>query len=341
MKKKLKYTLFLLITVPLLLEALLWIAGFRPYRITDFSISSVPENCLIADDDLGITLNPGHFEVTMNGALTYEVTHSKDFIRTYSTNLYDSSKKDLAIFGCSYTYGIGENDDDVLAALLNDQLDEFNVISFAVPSYGNVQGYIQLKELVDKGEKPDLALFNFADFHIDRNVLSPQYRLHLGIAYKRAMGDDKANMSQANFPYVRLLNDQLVFKKENWSTLYQDFPGRGWSALVNAIQTTSESIKTKNLKPIDATVALFQLIQSYCDQNDIELIVTGITDQDITREILTELNSKGLSTLYMGLPTHKKEYNHLPHDTHPNAKAHEYYAEKINSYLQNLQIARR
>ncbi len=332
MKKRIKYTLFLLISVPILLEALLWAFGFRPYEVKDFSIVSDPQFCLVPHSQYGIALKPGKFQVTMNGALTYQVTHSLDSIRETKSS-HEKYESDLAVFGCSYTYGIGEDDSLVLTSLLSDEFTNFNIKSYAVPGYGNVHGFLKLQELVSEGKKPKVAIFNFADFHLERNVLSPVYRAHLKIGFERARGSDMASMESASFPFVKNLNGKLTYESIRWLDIYDHWPGRKWSCVVNAVQTAYDNQSGAKLASFESTELLFKEINSFCNSHDIQLVVTGITDHPDTMRLLAQLNEHGINTLDITLPVHQKAFNHWPVDTHPNAVAHKFYADGIAKYL--------
>ena len=288
---------------------------------------------MVAHRDLGFGLNPGKFEVIMNGELSYQVTHSKDSIRTSAEQVIDDANANIAVFGCSYTYGLGENDIDVFSAKLEKLLDGYNIRNYAVPGYGNVQGYLQLRSLVSSNRKPDIAIFNFADFHLQRNVLSPEYRSHLSVAFERAQGDQKLNMASSEFPYLELEGDSLTIKKHLWSDMYTHWYGRNFSALVNALQTGIDKINVARSDQMALTVRLFQQINNYCLQHGIRLIVTGLRVAPETSQLLTELSSQQIEVLDMSLPLREKQYHHWPVDTHPNKAAHEYFANRLAHFL--------
>ena len=332
MKKRVSYVIYCILVVIPLLEGLLWMTGYRPYRYEQFSIVSLPMQNIVADSVYGLALNPGSFEITINDGLTYRATHNGRFLRRLIADTGKSDKR-LAVFGCSYTYGMGVNDDEAFPARLQSINNELVISSYAVPGYGTVQGFLQLQQLVAKGEKPDIALFNFADFHIDRNSMTPAYRLHLNVGYQQAMRNEEIAMTASRFPFVRMVNDTLIYQSEKWADLYRNWQGRETFALVNLLQTISDRYMTASINAVKNTESLFVDIRKFCDKHQIRLLVAGITRSETTSLMLRSLSKHQIESVDISLPLKQKTYNNLPFDSHPNRKAHRILAEKMNHYL--------
>lgn len=320
-----------LVVIPLL-EGFLWTTGYRPYRYEQFSIVSLPAQNIVADSVYGLSLNPGSFEITINDGLTYQATHTGRFKRKIPMDtLADEGR--LAIFGCSYTYGMGVNDHEAFPALLQLQNKNLLVSSYAVPGYGTIQGFLQLQQLIEAGQKPDIALFNFADFHIDRNSMMPAYRLHLNVGYQLAMSNQQVSMTTSKFPFVRILDGKLSHQSEIWPDLYQNWRGRETFALVNLLQTIADRYMTASINAELNTEMLFVEIQEFCVMHDIRLLVAGITKSATTTTMLQSLKKHRIETVDISLPLNEKTYNNLPYDSHPNKEAHRLLAKKMNDYL--------
>lgn len=333
LKKKAGFVVYcILIAIPLL-EGLLWATGYRPYRYQEFSIKSVPDQNIVADADFGLALNLGEFTVTINDGLTYRATHLGRFTRKLKIDSSLVAKPILAIFGCSYTYGMGINNLEAFPAQLAKGVEEYYVKSYAVPGYGTVQGFMQLKQMVELGNKPDIALFNFADFHLDRNSMTPAYRLHLNIGYQSAVNNKGISMAESAFPYVTMEQGVLHYRKENWSALYKNWKGREAFALINLLQTIADRYMTASIDAEQNTIRLFEEINEYCIENGIRLIVAGITTSQTTLDILNALKKTNIETVDISLPLENKKYNNLPYDSHPNKRAHELMAQKMSLFL--------
>lgn len=78
----------------------------------------------------------------------------------------------LALFGCSFTFGIGVNDDETRPALLAAAHPEAHVYSFAFGSYGPGQAALQLQHgVMDKvAEQPGAGVFVFMNDHVRRLI---------------------------------------------------------------------------------------------------------------------------------------------------------------------------
>lgn len=333
MSKRVGYLLYCVLIVIPLLEGLLWLTGYRPYQYQNFSIQSLPSRSIVPHDSLGFALNRGSFTVTINEGLTYQATHTSPITRILSLDSVEMDKPLLAIFGCSYTYGMGVDDSEAFAAQLMQLENRFRISSFAVPGYGTVQGFMNLKKMVESGVKPHIALFNFADFHMDRNSMTPAYRLHLSIGYKLAMHNDDVSMSASAFPYVSLINDSLVYTTAPWSELYENWPGRETFALINLLQTISDKYETASIDSKSNSILLYEEISNFCKLHDIRLIVAGITDSVNTHQMLDSLAARTIEVVDISLPLENEAYNNLPFDSHPNVLAHRLMAEKMKSHL--------
>ncbi|MGB3465371.1 MAG: hypothetical protein WBA74_08875 [Cyclobacteriaceae bacterium] len=332
MKKRISYVIYCILVVVPLLEGLLWLTGYRPYRYQKFSIVSEPSQSLSAHSTLGLALNPGTFEVIINDQIRYRATHS-DSVSRYTYLAGKESYPTLAVFGCSYTYGMGVNDKETFSAVLNQLSKQYRVSTYAVPGYGTVQGFMQLQRQVKTGRKPAIALFNFADFHLDRNAMSPAYRLHLSIGYKLAISDTESEMAESNFPYVSLTGDRLHWHSEQWSQLYTHWQGRETFALINLLQTISDRYRTASIDKIRITTALFRDIRDFCRSHGISLVVAGMTQNESTKTVLQHLEQIQVNVADISLPLASAEYNHLPYDSHPNKYAHKRLATGLYNYL--------
>jgi len=333
LKRKVGFIIYCIaVTIPLL-EGLLWLTGFRPYQYVNFLFKSEPTQCIIGDPVMGFGLNPGSFKVTINQHHTYDARHSNDGLRVNNNVKYNDKLADIALFGCSYTYGLGVSSHETMTSLLQEFLPKYNIINHAVPGYGNVQGYLQLHEQINKGKKPSIAIFNFADFHMERNLLLPSYRLHLNIGYRKAIGQQDVILEESTFPYIEIQNNQLEIRYEGWGNLYKHWQGREYFATVNLLQNITDKFTTLKTNKFDDNLMLFLKIKELCDLHGIRLIVTGLNAKKNTYHMLSLLKQSNIEIVDISLPLEDPQYNHAPHDTHPNVKAHRHYAELIFKHL--------
>ena len=332
-KQKLGYALFLIICFLLLSELSLWILGYRPFTYQPYKITSDPKMCLLPNKIYGFSLNPGTYKVTINDHHTYTSTHNEDSLRITSYEPIDSATLSLHIYGCSYTYGFGVDDSLSYPFLLQQTLKDVRVINHAVPAYGTLQALMQLKKHEKNAALPNILVINYASFHNDRNVLSPTYRRNLWMGFAAANEGNKQKYIDCKFPYAVLEDDKTVVKHEAWDAIDNNWPLRTYSAFVNFLQTTIENNSFPEESNLLVTKRIMEEISMLCKENNIKLIVTGITKDVATSEMLLYCTTLGAKTVEMGIDLKDKKYHNAPYDTHPNSLAHKIFSEKVKMLL--------
>ena len=331
---KLNYILYIVLLMLPCTELALRILGYQPYHQQVFHIEAKPENCIIAHSTLGFALHPGDFEVTINEGLKYKVRHGEDSLRLTSHGVGEKDKQDsIYFFGCSYTYGMGISDSLTFPFIIQKNRSNSYIRNFGVPGYGTVQTYLQLKQLVDAGEIPSRIIINYADFHDDRNALTPAYRRDLFMGFQGSHPSVKMAMNQANIPFVQEAAGvcQLEFCK--WAAIYESWKYRETFAFVNFLQDFSDYNNTQSIDKEKTSQYLFLEIKKICDFNNIQLLVTGITPSLNTKNRLSDLRKIGIETLDISVDLSLPKYTNAPFDDHPNARAHAFFAKKIIEYL--------
>lgn len=330
-QQRIGYWIFIIALIPICFELALWVLQYRPYRQKAYEIQSTPELCLISHPTLGFGLNPGAYSVTINDGLSYTVTHGLDSLRVTSAKALPDSLPECWLLGCSYTYGMGVNDEETFAWLLQEAHPEFRVRNFGVPGFGTVQSYLQLKRLLASGETPTNVILNYADFHDERNVLAPRYRHALSVGFRGADSTINDVMEGSRIPFASMNGESLQLQSVAWDSLYQDWRGRSTFASVNFWQTFSDNIHQYDLAPRKTTILLIREMDSMCRNRQIPFAVMGLTQTKETESLLQTLDSLGISTQDISVDLQDSTYNHLPYDSHPNALAHREYGEGIVS----------
>ncbi len=335
-KKNLLYLVYLLIVLLPCLEIALLILGYRPYRQVDFKIESTPDNCLIPHPSLGFALHPGTFQVTINEGLTYRATHGADSLRITSYEEQPlATLPAIWFFGCSYTYGMGLDDSLAFPFLVNKNLPSFSTKNFGVPGYGTVQSYLQLKQQLAVHPPPAWVIVNYADFHEERNALTPAYRRDLFMGYQRSNAAVSTRMKTAAIPYVAttVAGEQIRFCP--WDSIYHNWQYREIFASVNFLQDLSDQRQSRKINKMKANLFIFQQLKALCELHQIRLLVTGITPSFATKQMLQKLSTQGIETLDISVDLNKEEYRNAPYDDHPNAKANAVFAKRITRFISN------
>ncbi|MGB0525882.1 MAG: hypothetical protein ACPGJS_23080 [Flammeovirgaceae bacterium] len=338
--KALGYFLYVSVVTVIMLEILLRLLLYEPYHFYPFSIHSEPQACVFPDSIYGFRLNSGTYTVTINKGLHFKTTHNKQGQRM--TNRPSQSEYTIQLHGCSYTYGFGIADSLTVAYQLQERLKPtISVENHAVLGYGNVQSYHAIQAAIQAGNQPDLVIINYASFHDDRNVLTPMYRKDLKNGFANADSSMHVRYQQLRFPYVKWQNNQLTFCWDRWDHIYQNWIGREHSALINLLQTIADKWSISRFKKEEWTNLLFKEIHQLCTQHHIKLLVTGITQNHRTEELLFYCQQQGIPTLNISVDLLDVQFNNLPFDTHPNGNAHTHFATALAQYIQKTTVVQK
>lgn len=329
MKKRIGYILFLALITPVCFEIALRILGYTPFIQEQYYIVSKPDMCLKSSADLGFTLGEGVYEVSMNGAPAYTATH-RNGRRITKNHVAHDSLRDVFIMGCSFTYGMGVVDSVSFPHQIQRRFPQLDVHNFGVPGFGTVQSYLQLKKEIENGNIPDLVLVNFCDFHHERNSLTPIFRKSLVLGYERSNTEAERQLAKSKFPYIK--NGKLA--SVDYTDLYTNWIGRETFAAVQYFQSISDKRAKAKLDLEANSETIFRKMHALCDEHHIHFAVTGLTQTSATYAFLERLvESSGIHTIDIALDLAINDYNQLPYDSHPNEKAHDFFAKKISEKI--------
>lgn len=327
----LKMSLYYLIITFVCLELAFWVLGYRPYINQDYKVVSEPSGAFEGDSILGLKLNPGVYNITLNDSLTFIASHNELGNRIVSTEqtIFDTVPK-IHLFGCSFTYGYGVNDEQTFAALLQKSNPNFQIINHAVIGYGTIQAFLQLQNevIINPG---DIVVINFASVHFERNILSQKYRSDLKIGFENSSEEAKKNMAEARFPF---LNNNFEITYANWSDMYEHWTGRRYLCSVNYLQSLYDIEADKKLAMFDITKYLIQSIVKTVAQKDAIPIINCLDKNEQTvalKNSLANVNWNDVNFNFQDTTC----INH-PYDAHPNAKGHQMLFENLNAYLKIL-----
>ena len=149
-------------------------------RYSQLSTVSADKPLFRPDPVTGYSCIPGVHNISFvrkDGKLTYQVVIGEDGYRTTSPDpsVY-SAKPEVWIFGCSFVYGEGVNNQDTFPWLLQAGMRDWAVRNLALPAFGNLQALLQLRHAVDTKQKlPLVAVFVYSFFHPERNAGAPSW----------------------------------------------------------------------------------------------------------------------------------------------------------------------
>lgn len=280
------------------------------------------------DPALGYLPLPGSFKITLPGPYTFRITHAENGLRiTRPTGSQVANKKgEIWLFGCSYTEGWTLNDEDTFGWLLQAGITNYEVVNFGVSGYGNVQSLIQLREGLKNGVKPAVVVLNYASFHDRRNTLARSWMK------QRVISRPNAYLKDVKLPYMKWSANQepeLLYQPIE----YHEVPLARYSALANTLDETYNRIADRTYHSHEVSKAIVDEIAALCNANQIPFILTGITSDAETADMLQYGRSRGLTTLDISVDLNIKENTNLPYDNHPSALANKAYAQKLRPVI--------
>lgn len=154
----------------------------RPFFINPNIHVEEGKNAYQSDERLGFRSSAGTFHIRLTlpdtpGEWRFIATVGKDGNRVCGPRPPASPRREIWVFGCSCTWGWGVNDSETYPWLVQQRFPDYLVRNFAVSGYGQVQQLVQLEEALTKENKPPIvAVFTFNDYHLARNVVTPEWR---------------------------------------------------------------------------------------------------------------------------------------------------------------------
>lgn len=301
--------------------------GFRPWTVKQAEIVVEPGGKFFAPHPtLGYTHLPGQFKVTLAGAYSYKATNLDNTLRvTHPLNTYHpvDHKREIWILGDSVTYGQSVNDEETYPWLLQERFPDYEIVNFGVMGYGTLHSLIQLREALQSGHKPQVAILAYASWHDVRNSF---------IRFRQKMLAPAAYLGPLNQPYARLTSDGKldIFMD---TIAYREFPLMRYSAFVNAMEETYDRYEERHARSHEVTKVIIKEIFDLCRSNEIEFVVAGLTSDATTSDMFEYCQKEGMKTASIWVDLNIKENNNLPYDSHPSAVAHHQYAQKLESFL--------
>ncbi len=308
-------------------EIILRLKGLRPWSVHNVVMKVSPGGRFFTKHPtLGYANIPGEFTVTLADGYSFKVTNLPNTLRaTHPLSTYGApgQKEEIWIFGCSLTYGWSLNDPETFPWLLQERFPEYEVVNFGVNGYGTVHSLIQCREALEKGRVPKIVMLNFASWHDERNIFSRNWQKIMAPYNK---------LGQIAYPYARLDHHgnlhYYLGKVE-----FHEFPLMRYSAFINFIEEKFDKQEERFYHIRDVTKALILEFANTAKKHDIAVVVTGITQSQPTRDMLSFVQENGFKAVDIAVDLNIKENTNYPHDQHPGASANRKYADKLEAFL--------
>jgi hypothetical protein len=278
------------------------------------------------DPVTGYSNVPGEHEVSLvgkSGTLKFRAVINADGYRTTSPHPEShAGQPELWIFGCSYTWGFGLNNEDSFPWLIQSEMPDVCVRNLAGHGYGNVQALLQLKDAIDKGVKlPVVAVFSYNPFHRDRNVALPSWLLDIWSNQRQLVELKGISPDMGNRQIARAsLNAEGNFEV-SLVPLRPDVLAR-----------ESDPDPYYRLK---MTQIIFYRLLQLCHAHNITPVI-ALQSGDPDDEVFLYARQLGYTAVNMSLNLDQDngyKYRLRPYDTHVNKLAHQLYKASLMPVL--------
>lgn len=280
------------------------------------------------DTELGYTLLPGKFNVTIKEKLSFVTTHRKDTLRITHPVEQDADfvgKEKIWILGCSITHGWCLNDNETYPWLLQEKIPQYEIINFGVSGYGTIHSLIQLQKALKTMPKPKLVILTYASFHDTRNTFS---------TIRRRIVSAWNFLGPLTQPYASLDKQGKLQLHRADKVVYSPWPLARVSALINYLETKYIVQESRKTPHFEISKALVKKIYKICKKEGISMIAAGIKEnQKKMQRMLNFCEKRKIPNVDISVDLSKKEHNFLPIDAHPSALANRKFAKKLFLFL--------
>jgi hypothetical protein len=319
----LKKTTLVFVFTLVSIEILLRVFNYSEYKKakSNNKIMSHPSPFFENNKLIGYNQKTGSYIIYLNdSAISYRVNINPDKTR-YNPYSLKKNNKSINIYGCSFFAGMGLNDNQVVSSKLQLLMPEYNINNYSIPGHGLTSQYLLLKQAIKTNQKPDIAVFELASFHLERNVGAYSYIKNFISVANRPSFFVKANIK----------NNHLVF--ETFPVKEQKVILSEYFASLNLINTVLEKTEFSKQELLKTNNLLVDSLYSLTLENDIEILFHIITNDTESEKMLNYIKSKNLPFIYSKINFKDTENNLYPRDGHPNERCHFLYAQELFNYI--------
>lgn len=296
-----------------------FISNHRGYQLeTDANQVKLSGNQYKSEPRLGLVTMPGVHRIEVRcpsrpdlPSLSTRATVDKLHCRITSPlpDRYEG-KPEIWIYGCSLTWGFGLNDNDAFPWILQEKLKDYKIRNFSDNGFGNVHALLQIQNSIEQGLKPVAAVFCYAHFHKERNVAAPSRMRNYSVFNNPELHHPKATLESGGELSIELIN----------------------------MMEHSHGPDQEEGYMFTVTGMTFRKIKRICDESSI-IPVLAVQSGELDEPVVNYCEKIGyiISDIASGLQ--KEEYTLQPMDAHPNRKANEERARRLEADVKNALAA--
>ncbi|GAB5538262.1 MAG: hypothetical protein Salg2KO_03650 [Salibacteraceae bacterium] len=288
-----------------------------------FAIKSMePGQILLPDSALGVELRDGTFSVWLNSGLSFKPSHKNGERLGAPTPIHPTST--VWLYGCSFLYGFGLADSQVVGAKLSALLHNYAIRNRSVPGYGNVQMYLKMLEDQPLWQPGDKVIMTYAPFHGERNAMLLSYRNKL-----YTFGKNK--LAQVSFPQLEETGGKTNMTHKVFD--YPAFPWRASSHVMYGLELLRNQVLDNPEQAKAMTRQFLQQVAQHFKDGPYLVAIARLSYDAPTLALFDTLHSTGIPTLDLSLDFSDTGNNLMPLDAHPNETAHAYFANQIAQWI--------
>lgn len=325
MRKKIIFYFLLFLISIFILESLLRLAGFKPWKSEFKDHQSIFE----FDSKLGWISKEGEYLInSSDSAKMNKFTIEKRSNRS-SGKPKENTRKEVVLIGGSFTQGAGVSDEETFAHHLQILLPKHKILNFGQAGYSTIQSFLLLNRILKPNDKKSVVIYGFITHHLRRNVARGEW---LEILQKST---NTGFTRKPSIPFgVIDKRDNLIIKPR---TSYLTLPLREKSSLITVVEKVYMKQTTRYRKKYQKKVFLKTVLEmrAIAKKNNNEFIVVNLgldkKDQD---DFLIEMSKKNKLN-YLDCRTPDFEPFKLKNEYHPNNVGHKHFSKCISNFLSN------
>ncbi len=306
-----------------------YIINFYKDDVSDDNTGAYEKTPHLRHEELGYVLKPQwtanekrFFEHNGKKDVIYDITFTTNALGQRTTPKHDSAKTAVVLFGCSYTFGEGLNDQETFAYKLGQALgDKYQVFNLGVGGYGTHHIYNIIQSKLPYLEKYDNIIVYYVALRTHRERVAglspwdfygPRYFLIDGKL-------ERAGSFIEQYPYTKPNLHEVLSKSFLYIHYYNHI-------LKLVVPYNTDAKKNKIFNALTAaSIEEFKL--SY-PNSIFNVLAWDKQTVDVLTELPKNVEITNVSAWFPEYDNNQALYE-IPHDRHPNVLANSIVAEKL------------
>lgn len=177
--------------------------GIYNDKTVEFARKTDPVPFYIQDPVMGYSASSGEYTHIFLRKYSWQkewdlfktkVTINKDGSR-WTGEIEDDKRPKIYVFGDSFVFGTGVNDEQTFSSLLQQAMPNYEVKLYAFGGWSLTQAYLKVKSLKESINSSDIIILGYGDYYDERHVMSPSWVRNIYNSKTRKDADLKRDFS--------------------------------------------------------------------------------------------------------------------------------------------------